>query len=153
MSVLAAGLSTQPNTRAPQPTTFSPLHASLTLNPPTLHHPLSTMFTRHAFTILSLLAPALAFGSAEVRSSLTRRQNPVQVVISCSTGASGCACPTDLNGDAGVLINVFPVRFQYFERVWQSPNAAYRDTNARTRTARARGPTTYDSCFARCHVC
>jgi hypothetical protein len=30
-----------------------------------------------------------------------------------NVGVSGCTCPEDLNGDDGVLINVFPVRITF----------------------------------------
>jgi hypothetical protein len=59
-----------------------------------------------ALATLASLAPASAFSPMP---SLARR-DATQVTISCSSGQgiSGCDCPADLNGDTGVLINVFP---------------------------------------------
>lgn len=43
------------------------------------------------------------------RASITRRTGTEQVTIACHTdGAPACICPKDLNGDTGVLINVYP---------------------------------------------
>jgi hypothetical protein len=62
-----------------------------------------------AFTALATLAALASASAFSPVSSLTRR-DATQVTISCSSGhgLTGCDCPLDLNGDDGVLINVFP---------------------------------------------
>ncbi|EPQ58039.1 hypothetical protein GLOTRDRAFT_35940 [Gloeophyllum trabeum ATCC 11539] len=60
-------------------------------------------------TLRSFATLSLAATVAVQATSLTRRADAGQVLIGCYPGgAGGCPCPTDLNGDSGVLINVFP---------------------------------------------
>jgi hypothetical protein len=45
------------------------------------------------------------------------RRDASQITVSCTQpGVSGCVCPLDLNGDDGVLINVFPVSQQWLPK-------------------------------------
>jgi hypothetical protein len=76
------------------------------------------MFPRTLIAVISLgsLAVATAYDvrAPGTMSSLVRR-DVGQVLVSCSAPGSSsaspksCVCPTDLNGDSGVLINYFPV--------------------------------------------
>ena len=59
-----------------------------------------------AFVSTALLANA---GTTPAASSLQRRTTNQGPLIGCYVGGvGGCPCPTDNNGDSGVLINVFP---------------------------------------------
>jgi hypothetical protein len=66
------------------------------------------------FTVATLVVAtpydAMAPGTL---SSLVRRDSS-QVLVSCTqpkgTAPPPCVCPSDLNGDDGVLINYYPVR-------------------------------------------
>jgi hypothetical protein len=65
-----------------------------------------------ATTVLALSATVVNGASAPVSvfSSLHRRTTS-QVAVACfqqPTASAPCACPTDLNGDDGVLINYYP---------------------------------------------
>jgi hypothetical protein len=64
------------------------------------------MFSKSILT-LTLVSTALAW-----TTGLTLRDTTQAPIVACTTNpaASGCDCPTDLNGDDGVLINVYPVR-------------------------------------------
>jgi hypothetical protein len=69
---------------------------------------ISAIFVAVASLVAATPYDAMAPGTM---SSLVRR-DVGQVNIACSqpTGpAWSCVCPTDLNGDNGVLINFFPV--------------------------------------------
>ena len=47
---------------------------------------------------------AVAFATVGVQAQLTGQS----VAFACFGGGCDCECPTDLNGDPGVLINVYP---------------------------------------------
>ena len=70
-------------------------------------------FTLSSIAFVAVLANGL-FANAHATpardvSTLTKRDAPQGVLIGCYPGgAGGCPCPTDNNGDSGVLINVFP---------------------------------------------
>jgi len=60
------------------------------------------------FASLRFIA-GFALAAVAVGASSLERRSSGQVLIGCYPGgAGGCPCPTDLNGDSGVLINVFP---------------------------------------------
>jgi hypothetical protein len=71
------------------------------------------MLASNSFAILAVTASAFATPyDALAPGTLTEltRRDVGQVNIACTQpGVSGCICPLDLNGDNGVLINVFPV--------------------------------------------
>jgi hypothetical protein len=120
------------------------------------HSPLSTHQVSKMFS--STIVAALSFAALVVAtpydamapgtlSSLVRRDTG-QVLVSCSAPGSSsgsafpksCLCPTDLNGDDGVLINFFPVsHHRRPER--HELTFCVRATNAPTRAAPAPGRT------------
>ena len=68
----------------------------------------------HATTALVSLALAL-FASATpqydtfgILSRTLQARTGSQIAFACYGGGGDCQCPTDLNGDSGVLINVYP---------------------------------------------
>jgi hypothetical protein len=63
-----------------------------------------------AFATFATLATLASLASAFSPVSSLARRGASQVTVSCSSGQglTGCDCPADLNGDDGVLINVFP---------------------------------------------
>jgi hypothetical protein len=115
-------------------------------------HPVSKMFSSTIVAALSFAAlvvatpyDAMAPGTL---SSLVRR-DASQVLVSCSAPGSSsgsafpknCVCPTDLNGDDGVLINFFPVSHHQGCSIDMSLPSVFRATSARTRAAPAPGRT------------
>jgi hypothetical protein len=68
----------------------------------------STMFSRLiAFALASAVVVNAASSGFRPASALHRRTTH-QVTIACGVPSDPCVCPSDLNGDSGVLINVFP---------------------------------------------
>jgi hypothetical protein len=67
------------------------------------------MFSRSIIFIAAISSTALAWSTGLSMRDVVQ-QAPV---VSCYSGVTGCNCPIDVNGDDGVLINVFPVRFSH----------------------------------------
>lgn len=70
------------------------------------------MFTRLSSlsVFCSLLWLVAGAPNTDVVRSLDRRTCPEQPILYASfvAGCNDCKCPIDLNGDSGVLINVYP---------------------------------------------
>ncbi|GJE90474.1 hypothetical protein PsYK624_066100 [Phanerochaete sordida] len=65
----------------------------------------------YTFAIVASLAAVAQAFSPNVRSvapSLHKRLTGQTIAFACFGGGGDCQCPTDKNGDSGVLINVYP---------------------------------------------
>ncbi|EKM51462.1 uncharacterized protein PHACADRAFT_166025 [Phanerochaete carnosa HHB-10118-sp] len=65
----------------------------------------------YALAIFSSLAVVVQAFNLAIRSPNPHSHKSItsqSVAFACFSGESGCQCPTDLNGDSGVLINVYP---------------------------------------------
>jgi hypothetical protein len=106
----------------------------------------------NVFSILAIFATAVLaspYDTAPANLVELARRDTGQVVVSCAApGVRGCVCPLDLNGDNGVLINVFPVslRISVVRHSTYKVGRILRATNARTRVVLAPGPTSQVPC-------
>jgi hypothetical protein len=107
----------------------------------------STIVAALYFASLAVATPYDAMAPGTL-SSLVRR-DAGQVLVSCSAPGSSsgsafpksCVCPTDLNGDDGVLINFFPVSHHQEQSIDMNSLSVSRATSAPTRAAPAPGRT------------
>jgi hypothetical protein len=68
------------------------------------------MFSKvFALAALAVLAEATTFPRSPMPSTnLHKRLTGQNIAFACFGGGGDCECPSDLNGDSGVLINVYP---------------------------------------------
>lgn len=69
---------------------------------------LSLFFVTLQVTALRQTVRSPSYASLEPSSLHRRTLTGQTIAFSCYGGGGDCECPSDLNGDSGVLINVYP---------------------------------------------